>query len=76
MGRIKSALIKRTSHQLLKEDNDFTDSFDYNKKLLKDTMPSKKTRNKIAGYLARLKKAETKKHEKDASPTQPKPEER
>ncbi|NCO11706.1 30S ribosomal protein S17e [Candidatus Pacearchaeota archaeon CG_4_9_14_0_2_um_filter_39_13] len=58
MGKIKSALIKRTARQLLNEENLFNTDFDYNKKLLADSMPSKKTRNKIAGYLARLKRFE------------------
>jgi ribosomal protein S17E len=59
MGRIKSTLVKRTSNNLLKEDNKFNGTFDRNKKLLADTMPSKKVRNKIAGYIARLKRRET-----------------
>ena len=37
------------------EENDFTRDFSRNRDVLKDTMPSKKLRNKIAGYLARLK---------------------
>lgn len=57
MGRIKSTLIKRTARQLTKEPI-FGDTFDHNKKILKDSMPSKKTRNRIAGYIARLKRAE------------------
>jgi len=60
MGRIKTALVKRTTFDLLKQDIDFNDSFEHNKKILNNTMPSKKIRNKIAGYLARLKKAENK----------------
>jgi ribosomal protein S17E len=55
MGRIKSLLIKRTAIKLLEEDNQFTTEFENNKKILGNTMPSKSTRNKIAGYLARLK---------------------
>ena len=58
MGRIKSTLIKRTSRQLLsQEDIEFSEDFEKNKKILGNTMPSKKTRNKIAGYIARLKRA-------------------
>lgn len=56
MGRIKSKLVKRTSHQLLNEENSFTEKFEDNKPLLGKSMPSKKIRNQIAGYLARLKK--------------------
>ena len=56
MGRIKSKLIKRTSIQLLNEENKFTDKFEENKQILGGLMPSKKIRNQIAGYIARLKK--------------------
>jgi len=58
MGRVKSALIKRTARKLLKEENVFSENFDKNKKVLADTMPSKRLRNQIAGYIARLKKQE------------------
>ncbi len=61
MGRIKSTLVKRTARSLLKEENLFNESFEQDKKLLGDTMPSKKVRNKIAGYLARLKKMQKEK---------------
>ena len=61
MGRIKSAMVKRATFELLEQGIDFSDNFEYNKKLLKGTMPSKKIKNKIAGYIARLKKAENKK---------------
>lgn len=57
MGRIKSTLEKRTSRKMLKEENSFTEKFEDNKKVLGNTiMPSKKVRNKIAGYVARLKR--------------------
>lgn len=58
MGRVKSALIKRTARSLLKEDNVFNEDFEKNKKVLGDTMPSKRLRNKIAGYISRLKRQE------------------
>ncbi len=58
MGRIKSTLVKRTGQNLLKEENNFSENFETNKKLLGRTMPSKKVRNKIAGYISRLKKRE------------------
>jgi len=61
MGRIKSALIKRTARNLLKEENAFSESFEDNKRILGDTMPSKRLRNRIAGYIARLKKLEKQK---------------
>jgi len=56
MGRIKSTLVKRTARSLLKEENKFSESFEKNKKLLADTMPSKRIRNKIAGYISTLKR--------------------
>jgi len=58
MGRIKSALIKRTARGMLKENNQFSESFEKDKKLIGNTMPSKSLRNKIAGYVARIKRME------------------
>ena len=51
-------MVKRAARQLLNGENDFNDSFEHDKKLLGNTMPSKPIRNKIAGYIARLKRAE------------------
>jgi small subunit ribosomal protein S17e len=59
MGRIKSKLVKRTSRLLLKEENKFTGEFKKNKQLLKGSIPSKKIRNQIAGYISRVKKKKT-----------------
>jgi small subunit ribosomal protein S17e len=57
MGRIKPKLIKRTSRQLVENSEEsFTKDFEHNKKAIGKSLPSKKTRNKIAGYLARIKK--------------------
>jgi small subunit ribosomal protein S17e len=57
MGRIKSTLTKRTSRQLIeKSPESFGKTFEENKKSLGNTIPSKKMRNKIAGYIARIKK--------------------
>jgi len=56
MARIKSTLAKRTSEKLMKEQ-DFSENFDENKKILgSNTMPSKRMRNIIAGYISRLVK--------------------
>jgi len=56
MGRIKSTLIKRTSRQLIENsDESFGKTFEENKKAIRNTLPSKKMRNKIAGYIARIK---------------------
>ena len=59
MGRIKSKLVKRTAHTMLKEENQFNGDFENNKKVLGNLMPSKKIRNQIAGYVTRIKKKET-----------------
>jgi len=56
MGRIKSKLVKRTANAMLKEENVFTAEFEDNKNILKGSMPSKKIRNQIAGYIARINK--------------------
>ncbi len=58
MGKIKGKLIKKTAHILIKKGIPFNETFDNNKKILGSTMPSKKLRNKMAGYLARLKRFE------------------
>jgi len=57
MGRIKTKDIKRTALKLA-EENKFKNDFEYNKKVLNDLKisESKKTRNKIAGYITRLMK--------------------
>jgi len=56
MGRIKTTVIKKTALKLHEEMEGFSENFEQNKKLLKDTMPSKLVRNKIAGQLVRLVK--------------------
>ena len=61
MGRIKTALIKRITYQLLESYGDkFKDDFEKNKKLLINyiNVHSKKMRNIIAGYITRLKRGE------------------
>ena len=58
MGKIKSKLVRRTANTFLKKGVEFTESFNKNKKILKNTMPSKKLRNQIAGFLAKTKKQE------------------
>ena len=57
MGRIKSALIKRTAKKLIEDKGIFTTDFEKNKIILNRDMPSKRLRNKIAGYITRKKKA-------------------
>lgn len=53
MGKIKTKLIKRTAEKLMDEGIEFSEDFEENKKILGDTMPSKKIRNQVAGYLVR-----------------------
>ena len=65
MGRIKSTLIKRTARSMLKEDNRFNDSFNTNRDILGNSMPSKRLRNGIAGYITRLKRNAQKKLKKE-----------
>lgn len=60
MGRIKSSAIKKASKTLVL-DGDFSTDFKENKEILEAyNFPDKGTRNKIAGYISRLKKAEQK----------------
>ena len=58
MGKIKSKAIKKSAHTLIKKGIKFTENFEENKKILANTMPSKKIRNQMAGFLARIKKQE------------------
>jgi len=61
MGRIKSTLIKRTARTLVKVGNQFEKGFNKNKEILGNSMPSKRMRNRIAGYISRIKILEEKK---------------
>ena len=56
MGRIKSTMIKKAAKQLLEIDLPFNESFEKDKKILGNKLPSKPIRNKVAGYIARLKR--------------------
>ena len=59
MGRIKTMLIKRTANTLISRNpGKFKESFDDNKKRVSEyaEIRSKKLRNIVAGYLARLVK--------------------
>lgn len=60
MGKIKSKIIKRATKVLLGKGIEFEEDFEKNKKILGKEMPSKKIRNKMAGYIARVKKQEKK----------------
>ena len=56
MGKIKSKLIKRSAQELVKKGIEFSENFEKNKRILGKTMPSKKIRNQVAGYLSRFYK--------------------
>ena len=56
MGKIKSKLIKRSAEELVKRGIGFSADFEQNKKVLGNTMPSKKIRNQVAGYLSKREK--------------------
>ena len=58
MGKIKSKMVKRSAEELVKRGIIFSEDFERNKRILGRTMPSKKIRNQIAGYLSRLYKKE------------------
>ena len=61
MGRIKTQLIKTVTLQLMQEHGqNFSKEFEENKELVEQyaNVPSKKIRNIIAGYIARIKKSE------------------
>ena len=58
MGKIKSKLIRRTANTLLKKGIDFTENFKENKRLLGNSLPSKKIRNQVAGLLTKIKSRE------------------
>jgi len=59
MGRVKITMIKRISLEMLDKHRDiFTTDFSKNKEFVEKTVtiPSKKVRNLIAGYITRLMK--------------------
>ena len=60
MGKTKSKTIRRASQILIKKGIEFEGNFEKNKKILGNTMPSKKLRNQMAGFLAREKKQKEK----------------
>lgn len=60
MGKIKSKMMRRTTQEFKNNKIKFTEEFDKNKKILGNTMPSKKIRNQIAGLLVRETKQENK----------------
>ncbi len=58
MGRVRQTYIKRLAKDLVESDNkEFSEDFDENKELLSETgeFNSKRLRNRVAGYIVRLK---------------------
>lgn len=56
MGKIKSKVIRRTAAELKRQGIVFDKEFEKNKKILGNTMPSKKMRNRLAGFIVRAEK--------------------
>ncbi len=59
MGRVRPTYIKRLAKDLVESDPErFSEDFDENKEELKDLKEfnSKKLRNRVAGYIVRVKK--------------------
>ena len=61
MGRIKSLMIKKAARELHEQVPDFTEDFEYNKKLLSGSIHYKSMRNKVAGGIVRLVRAQKQK---------------
>ncbi|HKL23898.1 MAG TPA: 30S ribosomal protein S17e [Candidatus Nanoarchaeia archaeon] len=66
MGKIKSRMVKRTGERLIDKDIGLSEDFERNKKIIGKQAPSKKLRNKIAGYISRLKRHQREKKERNA----------
>ena len=65
MGKIKSRMVKRTGERLTNKDVGISEDFNRNKSIIGQQAPSKKLRNKIAGYISRLKRHEREKAERN-----------
>ncbi len=64
MGKVRPRYIKSSARRLIALYPDrFTTDFEHNKQVLKELLPelTKRTRNRIAGYITRLMKIETRK---------------
>lgn len=63
MGKVRTVFVKNLAKDLLNKNHDkFTTDFEANKRLISELAPEiqKTTRNKVAGYISRLKKIELK----------------
>lgn len=66
MGRIKTTLVKRVTHELMKlHSNEFTANFKGNQQIVSKfiSTPSKSLRNKVTGYITKLVKMSRKSEE-------------
>jgi len=62
MGKVRTEMVKRTARELLERDPDkFTADFEANKKVVSELFASdqKRLRNRVTGYVTRLKRVET-----------------
>lgn len=69
MGKVRPAYIKNVARQLLEMYPDkFTTDFEHNKRMVKQLadIPSKRVRNRIAGYITRLVKIRMREEEEIA----------
>jgi small subunit ribosomal protein S17e len=65
MGRIKGTIVKRTAKEVMaKFKSEVSPDFEKNKQFLKRIDMQKKTRNSVAGYIARKVKKEIEKENK------------
>jgi small subunit ribosomal protein S17e len=58
LGKVRTETVKRAARELIERFPDkFTDEYEANKKAVNEVLmaPSKKLRNRIAGYVTRLK---------------------
>ena len=66
MGKVRPAFIKRTARELLELYRDkFKPDFEHNKRVVQEltNIRSKRTRNRIAGYITRLIRIEIRRQE-------------
>ena len=57
MGRVKTVLIKREAHELMKlYGNEFSENYEKNKEVINKLIstPSKRLRNAVTGYVTKL----------------------
>ncbi len=58
MGKIKPKSVRKSVETLSKEEIEFSNNFEGNKKVLKGMAISKKLRNQLAGLMTKKKKTE------------------